>query len=177
MLNDEDQHRVFDFFQSQSVPPAVPDDSATARPKQFSDWQNESPSYQYQDRCRVRLRTPIYELPKTGDPLDDFCLPYIIVYLVEFLEMPQIPESNLEDSSPSTTSSDAYQKIPLSKVFKPGAQPTNTELGTVLIATFPSLVRAEVHALWNHATFLSSFSCVGTAWSTAFGIIALTELR
>ena len=54
--------------------------------------------HQYRDRRHVRLNTPIYELPWTGDALGRFLRPFVIVYSVEMIGLPEIsPLSEMKD--------------------------------------------------------------------------------
>jgi len=125
----------------------VPKDDEGKRPATFEHWRKLAPSYRFGDRRRVRLCTPMYELPRTGDAFDDAFLPYVILYSAEAVGLRPVPFPNeLQRSS-------GMGYVLLSSLASAFRVPKND--CTSLIPTFPHLVESETHLLLHHATYLS----------------------
>jgi len=152
VINDADQERAFAVLISKGALPAVPEDSTESRPTEFVRWRELAPSYRFRDRRRVRLCTPIYELPRTGDPFDDALLPFVILYSAEAVGLRPVlfpePLGVLSGSPYVLVSSD-----PLVSPESASEGPSGGEI--VLVPTFPSLVESEVHVLSCSADHLS----------------------
>ncbi|OXV06002.1 hypothetical protein Egran_06230 [Elaphomyces granulatus] len=148
VINDADQERAFAVLISQGALPAVPEDSAESRPAEFTRWRELAPSYRFRDRRRVRLCTPMYELPGTGNPFD----PFVILYSTEAVGLCPVPfPEPLEASSESP-----YVLVSSDPLVSPDSASQDSSGDKIILApTFPSLVESEVHVLSCIADHLS----------------------
>lgn len=99
--------------------------------------------------------TPIYELPATGNPLDDTLRPFIIVYSAEEVGLPLIAPST---SSIETKPTEAYitlsvlnPDLALCNNAFPSKEPHKAQVMYSMIPSFASLVMSEMHVLLMHA--------------------------
>lgn len=156
-INAADQPRAFDLLTSHGLTIST---SSQQNHASFSEWCNgASSSSQYHDRRKTRLVTPIYELPLTGDPLDDMLRPFIIVYSAEEVGLSLIP---LLSSASEDKSLTAY--VPLS-ILNPDHASYDKELSSTqsqdialndsMVPSFQLLVRSEMHVLLMHAELQS----------------------
>ncbi|KAK2610068.1 hypothetical protein N8I77_003525 [Diaporthe amygdali] len=154
-INASDQQRVFEILSSHGLSISSPDHQS-ATPSSFEEWFKNAPSSSpFHDRRRTRLLTPIYELPATGNPLDDMLRPFIIVYSAEEVGLPLISPPT---SSTETKPTEAY--ITLS-VLNPDLALCNNAFSSKetrksqvmdsMIPSFTSLVKSEMHVLLMHA--------------------------
>ncbi|KAK4243304.1 hypothetical protein C7999DRAFT_18329 [Corynascus novoguineensis] len=144
IVNDADQHRAFDLLTSRGAQPSVPDTEAEEPAASFERWRELAPSYQFSDRRRVRLCVPMYELPRTGDPIDDALRPFVILYSAETVGLPAVHFP----STGETAFESGYTPISsLASVY--------SNASTSLVPTFPCLVASEMHVLFHHADYLS----------------------
>ncbi|KZN93606.1 hypothetical protein EN45_037890 [Penicillium chrysogenum] len=92
VINEADQARTYELLCSYGCRPSQPpsDESAPCL-DDFEKWCGQALHYKYYDRRRLRICTPIYELPKTGDSFNDSFLPFIIVYTAERVGLPAVP--------------------------------------------------------------------------------------
>lgn len=115
-------------------------------------WRELAPSYRFRDRRRVRLCTPMYELPRTGDPFDDALLPFVILYSAEAVGLHPVPLPEPLGAS----SESPYVLVSSDPIVSPDSaseDPSDGEI--ILVPTFPSLVESEVHVLSCSADHLS----------------------
>lgn len=147
VINDADQELAFAVLTLQGALPAVPEGATETRPADFAHWRELAASYRFYDRRRVRLCTPMYEIPRTGDPVDDALLPFIILYSAAAVGLPPVPfPQSLGLSSGH----------PYALLSSPGSMLQDPRGGRIsLIPTFPYLVKSEMHVLLRHADFLS----------------------
>ena len=90
----------------------------------------------------MRLSTPIYRLPLTGDPIDDSLLPYVILYSAEIVGLPPVPRlGSFEASSDSP--------------YTLTSEPSSNGLDVTLLPKFSLLVESELHLLLLHADYAS----------------------
>ncbi|EPE30273.1 hypothetical protein GLAREA_12996 [Glarea lozoyensis ATCC 20868] len=157
VVNEEDQSRAFDLLTAQGALPMVPVNSITERPTDFNQWRQLAKSYQYFDRCRTRLSTPIYQLPPTEDALDDMLLPFVVLYSAESVGLPPVPSVKSDKQTlPSKTMASTNAYVSLSTLSSlDTAQGTTQRNGSCLIPTFSKLVKSEMHILLSHAEFHS----------------------
>lgn len=155
VVNDADQERIFAILTSQGALPSIDEDIAATRPANFMRWRKLATLFSYRDRRRVRLCTPVYEIPGTGDELDDGLIPFIIIYSAESIGLPLLPypPSTATIPSPGTPSKPPY--VPVSTLKSLGCGPSGMSGWTSLIPTFPRLVESEMHILLHHAEFMS----------------------
>lgn len=147
IVNDADQQRAFEILTSQGARACVPDEAE--QPATFQRWRELAPSYQFPDRRRVRLCVPMYELPRTGNPLDDMLRPYVVLYSAEIIGLPAVPLAGTVDSAAGSGS--GY--TPISSLMS--AVMAHGDAGTSLVPTFSSLVASELHVLLRHTEYLS----------------------
>lgn len=149
-INAADQQRTFELLVSHGLSIST-SDQQKGPPASFRDWcESASLSSQYHDRRRTRLLTPIYELPATGNPLDDILRPFIIVYSAEEVGLPPIasPTENnaayitLSVLNPDLALCDDETFVKESGSFLPRDS---------LVPSFNSLVKSELHVLLVHA--------------------------
>jgi hypothetical protein len=154
-INAADQSRTFELLVSHGLSIST-SDQRKEPPASFWDWyQSASLSSQYHDRRKTRLLTPIYELPATGDPLDDMLRPFVIVYSAEEVGLPLIASPTSTSENKSTI---AYVTL---SVLNPDLDLCNDEaflkksenflLKDSMVPSFKSLVRSEMHVLLMHA--------------------------
>ena len=101
------------------------------------------------------MRVPIYELPGTGDPFDDFCLPFIVVYSAEAVGLSPVPpleqiistRPGEEDADASTTHKD-YLVVSSLPFYIPGPPES---LSNLMVPEFRCLIQSEMHVLLQHA--------------------------
>ncbi|KAK3897271.1 hypothetical protein C8A05DRAFT_39183 [Staphylotrichum tortipilum] len=141
IVNDADQPRAYDILTAQEARPCVPETEEQA-PASFQQWRERAPSYQFPDRRRVRLCVPMYELPRTGDPIDDALLPFVILYSAETVGLPLLPLAGEEPSPPGYT-----------RVSSPAS--TLGDESACVLPTFLYLVASEMHVLLRHAEYHS----------------------
>lgn len=149
-VNAADQHRVFDLLLCQGLSISISDRNSR-KTLSFKEWQREAPSFsQFHDRRRTRLVTPIYELPATGDVLDDMLRPFIVVYSAEEVGLPFIAPptamTETEITGAYTTLSELNQDLAL---CNKGSE--KFRLIDAIIPSFISLVKSEMHVLLMHA--------------------------
>ena len=101
----------------------------------------------------MRLCVPIYELPRTGDPVNDAQRPYVILYSAETVGLPGLYLAGEGE----TASESGY--ISVSSPVSASTADSHGEVTTLLIPTFPCLVQSEMHVLLRHADYLSSAWC------------------
>lgn len=101
------------------------------------------------------MLTPIYELPTTGDPVEDMLRPFIIVYSAEEVGLTHIA---LPTSTSENDSTAAY--IPLSALNPdlslcddelPLNEGDESLLRDSMVPSFKSLVKSEMHVLLTRA--------------------------
>ncbi|KAI1176584.1 hypothetical protein F4777DRAFT_545988 [Nemania sp. FL0916] len=93
VINDADQEKAFSILTLHGMSPSVPDASATTPRLEFKRWRELAPTFWFRDRRRARLCVPIYEFPSTGDPTDDYLLPFLILYPASALNLPPVPST------------------------------------------------------------------------------------
>jgi hypothetical protein len=71
--------------------PSQPPSDESAPCLDFEKWCELVPHYEYYRRRRLHICTPIYELPKTGDPFSGSFHPFIIDYTAERVGLPAVP--------------------------------------------------------------------------------------
>lgn len=92
VINEVNQARTFESLCSNGCRPSqLLSDNPAPCLNDFDEWRGLALHYQYHYRRRLRICTPIYELPKTGDAFSDFFLPFIIVYTAELVGLPAVP--------------------------------------------------------------------------------------
>jgi hypothetical protein len=96
---------------------------------------------------RLHSVVPVYELPKTGDPVDDALRPFVILYSAETVGLPGRLQLT---SSGETASEESGSYTPISSIVT--AYKTDS---TCLVPTFASLVASEMHVLLRHAEYQS----------------------
>lgn len=101
----------------------------------------------------MRLCVPIYELPRTGDPVNDAQRPYVILYSAETVGLPGL---RLADDGESASES-GY--LPISSLVSASTAGCHGEGSTLLVPTFRNLVTSEMHVLLLHTKYLSSAWC------------------
>ncbi|POS81280.1 hypothetical protein DHEL01_v200330 [Diaporthe helianthi] len=150
-INAADQKRAFGLLLSQGLTISFPDQD-TESPSSYEEWRRKARSLtQFSDRRKTRLLTPIFELPATGDPLDDMLRPLIVVYSSEEIGLPCIDlptaisetgphedyttlsELNQDLALPETTGDDGYQLL------------------DCIVPAFIPLLKSEMHVLLMHA--------------------------
>lgn len=156
-INANDQQHAFELLLSHGLSISTSSEQQE-KPASFKDWYEStrasSPS-QYYDRRKTRLVTPIYELPATGNPLDDMLRPFIIVYSAEEVGLPPI-------ASPMSTSEKIFKAAYVAlSAPNPDIVPCDEKLslkasedflsGNSMVPTFNNLVRSEMHVLLMHA--------------------------
>ncbi|KAK3896437.1 hypothetical protein C8A05DRAFT_20586 [Staphylotrichum tortipilum] len=141
IVNDADQHRAYEILTSQEARPCVPAAAADLL-EGFKQWRELAPSYQFFDRRCVRLCVPMYELPRTGDPIDAL-LPFVILYSAETVGLPPVP-------LPSAAEPSEFGYTPISSLV-----PVLGDETACFVPTFPCLVASEMHVLLRHANYLS----------------------
>lgn len=99
--------------------------------------------------------TPIYELPATGNLLDDFLRPFIIVYSAEEVGLPLIPLPTPKSENKSTTDYMTLSVLNPDLALRNDGSSLEESVDFLLrdsmIPSFESLVRSEMHVLLIHA--------------------------
>ena len=90
----------------------------------------------------MRLSTPIYRLPLTGDPIEDTLLPYVILYSTEIVGLPPVPRLGSFEPSSDTP-------------YTLTSEPSSNGPDITLIPRFSLLVESELHLLLLHADYAS----------------------
>ena len=110
VINGDDQERAYHLLTSRGFRPSIPEGAAKEPPADYADWRSRAPSYIYRDRRRVRISTPIYDSPLTGDPIDDAMRPFILLFSAETVGLPKVPTITDLEASISTNGS-AYIRL------------------------------------------------------------------
>jgi hypothetical protein len=85
----------------------------------------------------------MYELPRTGDPIDDALLPFVLLYSAETVGLPPV-------RLPGAAEPSEFGYTPISFLV-----PVLGDETACLVPTFPCLVASEMHVLLRHANYLS----------------------
>ncbi|KAG8165350.1 hypothetical protein KVR01_005625 [Diaporthe batatas] len=149
-INAADQKRVFDLLSSQGLTISTPNQYKET-PILFEEWQRLAPSFsRFSDRRKARLITPIYELPATGDPLDDMLRPFIVVYSAEQIGLPSIaPPTPMSESGPREPYTMLSELNP--DLALPDMGSENPQVVDCIVPSFASLLKSEMHVLLMHA--------------------------
>lgn len=89
----------------------------------------------------------MYELPRTGDPLDDMMLPFVIIYSADFVGLTPVPAL----PGPSLSKSDFMFYTRLSVLQQEPVEDITDTSDDILIPSFSQLVESELHVLLQHA--------------------------
>lgn len=104
------------------------------------------------DRRHLRLTTPIYELPETGNALIDFLGPFIIIYSAEQVGLPEVPllsemVASLDGEPGGVDRPDYVRASYLPRCIMGSDEPK----ASLLVPEVGHLVQSEVHVLLQHA--------------------------
>ncbi|GKZ72939.1 hypothetical protein AnigIFM60653_002074 [Aspergillus niger] len=153
VINDIDQAKTFQTLCSYGCLPSQPStDESAPCPKDFETWRELALHHQYHDRRHVRLNTPIYELPPTGDALSDFLRPFVIVYSVEMVGLPKVPPlSEIKDPN-SSEKGELDQRDYVRVSHLPHCILGSDESKSSLLAPgIRRLIQSEIHVILKHA--------------------------
>lgn len=154
-INAADQPRVFDLLLSHGL--SISKSNLHKKPAtSFIDWCKSMPSStQYHDRRKARILTPIYELPATGNPLDDLLRPYIIVYSCEKVGLPPISLPSKSRGNQPISAYVALSKLHPDLAISNDKSPLEKSNSFVIhdctVPSFTSLLKSEMHTLLMHA--------------------------
>ena len=183
VINQTDQVKAFDLLRSLGCQPSLPSEESR-RLDDFQEWRELALNHQYLDRRRLRICVPIYELPRTGDEIHDFSLPFIIVYSAELVGLPPVPPLAQITSAPpgaqDETIHQGYVFVNSLPHFIPGP---SESLSCLVVPEFQRLIQSEMHVLLQHADdppiwgqHMAQLSELIHSHSCANGIDSLGEL-
>lgn len=101
----------------------------------------------------MRLATPIYELPPSGDALSDFLRPFIILYSAELVGLPEVPPLWQTTASDDRENGEIdhldYVRVSHLPHCLLGSEESKSSL---LAPAIGRLVQSEMHVILQHAT-------------------------